>query len=53
MIAVNNISVNIGSKIILKDVSIKMPQNRLSIWVGKNGAGKPTLLKAVCEVISL
>ena len=44
---INNISVKIGSDVILKDVSIHIHCGELTVIIGRNGAGKSTLLKAI------
>ncbi len=44
---IKNISVTLGKKEILKDVSIHIHCGHLTVIIGKNGAGKSTLLKAI------
>lgn len=43
-----NISVTIGGKEILRDVSCKFSLGKRTAIIGPNGAGKSTLLKALC-----
>ncbi len=43
-----NISVTIGDKEILRDVSYNFPSGKRTAIIGPNGAGKSTLLKALC-----
>lgn len=43
-----NISVTIGGKKILQDVSYKFPSGKRTAIIGPNGAGKSTLLKVLC-----
>lgn len=38
-------------KIILNDVSLSIPQNKMSIIIGANGCGKSTLLKTMARLI--
>ncbi|MBQ9266683.1 MAG: metal ABC transporter ATP-binding protein [Clostridia bacterium] len=44
---INNISVTLGQKEILKDVNIHIHCGHLEVIIGKNGAGKSTLLRAI------
>ena len=44
---INNISVNIGGQEILKNVSIHVHCGQLTVIIGRNGAGKSTILKAI------
>ena len=43
-----NISVTIGGKNILQDVSYKFLSGKRTAIIGPNGAGKSTLLKVLC-----
>ncbi|MCG8996549.1 ABC transporter ATP-binding protein [Laribacter hongkongensis] len=43
--AVSNLTVAIGRKTVLHDVSLTLPAGRLSALLGPNGAGKTTLLR--------
>ncbi len=45
MLSVENISHQIGSKILLKGIHAQFLPNRLNVLIGPNGAGKSTLLK--------
>jgi iron complex transport system ATP-binding protein len=49
MISVKNVSV--GSAQLLKDISVTIPQGKLNIAIGRNGAGKSTFFKAICDDI--
>ncbi|MBQ7723525.1 MAG: ABC transporter ATP-binding protein, partial [Selenomonadaceae bacterium] len=42
------ISVTLGGKEILRDVSCKFPSGKRTAIIGPNGAGKSTLLKVLC-----
>lgn len=44
---IKNISVTLGKKQILKNVSIHIHCGHLTVLIGKNGAGKSTLLRAI------
>lgn len=41
----------IGNKIILNDISIKIPKNSIYILAGPNGSGKSTLLKLLTKML--
>ena len=43
-----NISVTLGGKEILRDVSYNFPSGKRTAIIGPNGAGKSTLLKVLC-----
>lgn len=47
MISINNISLNFGERILLKDISFLIKQKDRIGLVGNNGAGKTTLLKII------
>jgi iron complex transport system ATP-binding protein len=47
MLQVQNISVNVGSKSLLKNVSLEVHPGKLVALIGPNGAGKSTLLKSI------
>jgi ABC-type polar amino acid transport system ATPase subunit len=47
MIIVDNLTVAIAQKNVLKQVSLKLNPGRISVFIGGSGAGKTTLLKAI------
>jgi len=47
MIKLNNISKNYSDNIVLKDISINIPDKAITGIIGPNGAGKSTLLKII------
>lgn len=53
MFEAKNISVAIGAKNILNDVSLELNVNETIALLGANGAGKSTLLKALCGDVKL
>ena len=38
-------------RIVLKDVNVVIPENKISIIIGANGCGKSTLLKSMARLI--
>ncbi len=49
MIQANNINFRIGSKTILKDISVTFEPGKINLILGPNGAGKSTLVKVICN----
>lgn len=47
----NNLHAGYEQKLILNDVNISIPQNKMSIIIGANGCGKSTLLKTMARLI--
>lgn len=47
MISAQNITVEIGGKKLVRDVSMEIEPGKLSVILGKNGAGKSTFLKTL------
>ena len=46
-LAIENVSVSIGTKSILQDINVDFQAGKLIALCGPNGAGKSTLLKAI------
>lgn len=49
MIQANNITYRIGSKTILKNISVNFESGKINLILGPNGAGKSTLVKVICN----
>lgn len=47
MLELHNVSVTVGKRRILEDVSFSLRPHRLTVLVGRNGSGKSTLLSCV------
>lgn len=47
----NNLNVSIGSNRILRDVSVSIPENKITCIIGPSGCGKSTLLKSFNRLI--
>lgn len=47
----NNLHAGYEKKLILNDVNVSIPQNKISIIIGANGCGKSTLLKTMARLI--
>jgi iron complex transport system ATP-binding protein len=45
-LSIDTLSLKINHKILLRDISLKLPADQLTLVIGPNGAGKSTLLKA-------
>ncbi|MGI5893946.1 MAG: ABC transporter ATP-binding protein [Candidatus Merdivicinus sp.] len=50
-LSVENLSVSLTGKIILRNVSFSLPETGLFFLLGPNGSGKSTLLRALCGLV--
>jgi len=48
----DHVSVAYGERLIVKDLSIQIPDKKITTIIGSNGCGKSTLLKAITRIIS-
>ncbi len=46
-IAINNLTVSIDNKIVIKNLNMTIPHGEFHVLMGKNGAGKSSLAKAI------
>ncbi|KYG26938.1 ABC transporter ATP-binding protein [Alkalihalobacillus trypoxylicola] len=46
-----NVHIGYGDSLIVKDVSLKIPDRQITTIIGANGCGKSTLLKAMTRII--
>jgi iron complex transport system ATP-binding protein len=51
LLSARDLNVRLGSRVVLKDVSLALPPGHLVALVGPNGAGKTTLLRALAGLI--
>lgn len=51
-LSVDNLSLTVDNKTILSKIYFALPQNKVSVILGKNGAGKSSLLKCCSKVTS-
>lgn len=47
----NNLTLGYGDYIVLKDINVAIPKNKITILVGSNGCGKSTLLKTMARLL--
>lgn len=52
-LAIENLSVKIGGKEILKKINLELPERRILAIMGPSGSGKSTLLRAVNRLLDL
>ncbi len=50
-ISANNLTLGYGDFIVLKDINVTIPRNKITILVGSNGCGKSTLLKTMARLL--
>ncbi|KSU64321.1 iron-enterobactin transporter ATP-binding protein [[Bacillus] enclensis] len=48
----NEINIGYGDQLIVKDLSVEIPDKKITTIIGSNGCGKSTLLKAITRIIS-
>lgn len=48
----DSISIGYGERLIVKELSIEIPDKSITTIIGSNGCGKSTLLKAITRIIS-
>lgn len=50
-ISTNNLTLAYGDYIVLENINVKIPKNKITILVGSNGCGKSTLLKTMSRLL--
>jgi iron complex transport system ATP-binding protein len=50
-LSTNNLTLGYGDYIVLKDINLKIPKNKITILIGSNGCGKSTLLKTMARLL--
>lgn len=50
-LSTNNLTLGYEKYIVLKDINLKIPKNKITILVGGNGCGKSTLLKTMARLL--
>ncbi|MBL5767006.1 ABC transporter ATP-binding protein [Heyndrickxia sporothermodurans] len=48
----SNINIGYGEHVIVKNLSVEIPDKKITTIIGSNGCGKSTLLKAITRIIS-
>jgi iron complex transport system ATP-binding protein len=48
----NELNIGYGERLIVKDLSVEIPDKQITTIIGSNGCGKSTLLKAITRIIS-
>lgn len=52
MVTLKNIKLRLQDKIILHDISAHLPQGKITVFVGKSGAGKTSLFKCMVHLLT-
>lgn len=47
-----DLNIGYGERLIVKDLSVEIPDKKITTIIGSNGCGKSTLLKAITRIIS-
>ena len=53
MLALNDLSIRIGSRLLIENASVQLPERGRVGLVGRNGTGKSTLLKAILGEVTI
>ena len=53
MLALNNLSIRIGGRLLIEDASVQLPKCGRVGLIGRNGTGKSTLLKAILGEVAV
>ena len=53
MLALNDLSFRIGSRLLIENASVQLPERGRVGLVGRNGTGKSTLLKAIIGEVAI
>ena len=51
MISTESLSKKYGDKFVLREVSASLPENKITAFIGCNGAGKSTMLNIISRLI--
>lgn len=51
MIEIRNLLAGYDGRKVLKDVSVTIPDGKITVILGANGCGKSTLLKCICQIV--
>src|SRR3954464_6796183 len=51
-LSTDDLSICYGERLIVKSLSIEIPDKKITTIIGPNGCGKSTLLKAITRIIS-
>lgn len=51
-LSTNDLSIGYGERLIVKNLTIEIPDKQITTIIGPNGCGKSTLLKAITRIIS-
>ena len=52
-IKVESLNLSIGNKVILNDINISIPKNKITVILGPSGCGKSTLMKSMNRLTDL
>ena len=47
----DDLNIGYGERLIVKDLSVEIPDKKITTIIGSNGCGKSTLLKAITRII--
>ena len=52
ILSVKNITIRIEQKEIVKNLSLEIPEHKITTIIGPNGCGKSTTLKAISRILN-
>lgn len=48
----DHVDISYGKSLIVKDLSVQIPAEKITALIGSNGSGKSTILKTMCRILS-
>lgn len=53
MIKITDLNKSFSNKVVLNNLNLEIPSNKITVLVGKNGSGKSTLIRLICGLLKM